>query len=72
MALASVLLVVYVNIAIVAHADDSQAPPVDQCSGDPTYDCQPVQDNTHSAPVVDLSNPYFGNNTYYGNSTYFG
>jgi hypothetical protein len=70
MAMASVLLVLYVNGPIVAHADDSQQTvdsqqPVDQCGGE-VYDCQYGQDNAQSAPVAD-----FGNQTNFDNNSTF-
>jgi len=52
-AMASVLLVLYVNGPIVAYADDSQAP-VDQCGSGQSYDaCQPQADPAQTSPVVD-------------------
>ena len=85
-ALASVLLVLYVNGPIVAHADDSQMA-VDQCGIDLSLDvydvCQPqgdnnqsAQDNSQPAPV-DVINPVLdlNNQTYYGpldDSSFYG
>ena len=55
-AMASVLLVLYVNGPIVAYADDSQAP-VDQCGSGQSYDsCQPQADPAQAASVVDQAN----------------
>jgi hypothetical protein len=52
-AMASALLVLYVNGPIVAYADDSQVP-VDQCGSGQSYDaCQPQADPAQTAPVVD-------------------
>jgi hypothetical protein len=67
-AVASLLLVLYANSALVAHADDSQQP-VD-CGSGLSYDqCQSAQDSAQAAPVVDQNNQtsYGGENaTYYG------
>jgi hypothetical protein len=66
-ALASVLLVLYVNGPIVAHADDGQVA-VDQCGSDLSYEvCQPQGDNAQNALVVDnLNNQVLDNQTLYG------
>ena len=68
LAMASLLLVLYVNSPIVAHADDSQQP-VD-CGSGVSYDqCQSGDYSAQASPVVDQNNQ-----TYYGgeNATYYG